>query len=658
MNEYLPQATLLRLIGVLTLVLAAHVQRLPAWEIAFILALLGWRALTATRQWRMPPKSLRIALTLIAFVGVYLSFGRASGQTAGTALLCVMAALKLTELKARRDVMVIVFLMYFTLLTHFLFDQELWTIALLLVCAVAITALLIEVNHAGEPLPPRVTLRLGGSMVAQALPVMVVIFILFPRVPGPLWGLPSDAGAARSGLADSMSPGDISSLILSDEVAFRVRFFDPPPPPKQRYWRGPVFDYFDGRQWSRGHRPGISDTQLPYVELAGEPVRYEVVMEPHRQSWLFAIDLPERASLPADSTLNSDYQLLANQRVRERKLYTLSSYPEYTLQPRIPRWLANKTLALPLGFNPRTLAWAEQLRDEAGDDDAAVINRVLQHFRREPFRYTLEPPPLGEDSVDEFLFETRAGFCEHYASAFSVLMRAAGIPARVVLGYQGGEQNAVGDYYIVRQSDAHAWTELWLPQRGWVRVDPTAAVAPERVERGISSALSASSGLPAFLTRDGSNWVFQVRARWDWVNAQWNRWVLAYGPELQRDFLARFGIRDWTGMILVLTIAATSLLLVISLLLLRQYLPTQASDPALRLWLQALARLKPLGMQARPDEGPRDFVQRLSEQYPQTAAALRPVLEAYLRTRYLEDTPALETLRQHVRVFQVPASER
>lgn len=634
--DRLPQAGLLRLLACLVIVLAPHLPRLPAWAAALVVGVIVWRGVAAVRQWPMLPTLVRMALAFGAFAGIYASFGRISGQTAGVALITVMAALKLTELRARRDTMVMVFLMYFMLITHFLFSQELWTSAYLLICASLITAVLVDANHPGGALPLRTSLRFGARFVAQALPLMVVIFVLFPRIPGPLWGLPSDSGAARSGLSDSMAPGDISNLIQSNEVAFRVRFDGAPPPMRERYWRGPTFARFDGRTWEIGSRP--REAANPIAELSGPAFSYEVVLEPNRTPWLFALDLPDRVGLPQDSELNADYQLvLTKGEVRERKLYRLQSHTHYQLQTELPPRLRDQLLRLPKTSNPRAQALGRQWQEQ-GLRDTEIVDTALRRFRSEQYFYTLQPPALGRNGIDEFLFDTRRGFCEHYAGSFTLLMRAAGVPSRVVTGYQGGEKNGVGDYYVVRQSDAHAWSEVWLSGRGWVRVDPTAAVSPERIERGLGAALVADSRLPAFLdpSRRGG-FRFDIAARWDWLNAQWNRWVLGYGPELQQEFLRRFGLVDWSDMILALTVLLSASLGLFGVLLLRRSQPRRDEDAALRVWRHLQKRLARAGLAQRDDEGPNDFSRRVAAARPDLAESVTAAAARYLEARYLAD---------------------
>ena len=651
-STYLHTASLLRFLAVMLLVMAPHFARIPWGETVAILAVLAWRAEAGRRRWRMPGKLVRGSLTLIAFAGVWWSYGRINGQHAGVALLLVMVALKLTEMNQRRDVMVTVFLLYFVCITHFLFSQEIWTLAYLLLAAVAVTAALIEANHAGEPLPPSMTLRRGGTLVAQALPLMLLMFVLFPRVPGPLWGLPSDSGASRSGLSDSMSPGDIASLIMSDELAFRVRFDGPVPPPNQRYWRGPVFWDFDGREWTEGLPALAQDAAV--VELAGAPVSYEVVLEPHRALWLFALDVPDPRALPADSRMAFDGRLLAGQVVRERLLYRVQSHPDYRLDPQLSERARRAALRLPRSANPRARALAEGWRAQ-GLDDAAIVQTALRLFREQEFFYTLKPPLLGAEPVDEFLFETRRGFCEHYSSAFTSLMRAAGIPARVVTGYLGGRRNEVGEHYVVRQSDAHAWSEVWLEGRGWLRVDPTAAVAPNRVEQDLASALPLEESLPLNLRRGTADTWASLQARWDYANAEWNRWVLAYGPELQEQVLGRIGLTGWRDLMLALTTTLALALGVYGALAIRRALPVREQDAALAAWHSALKVLAREGLLQKPSEGPRAFAARVADEQPHLASAIHTLAGHYLAARYRDAAPdpaALRALRSAVGEFR------
>lgn len=630
----LSKTSSLRLLGVLALVLAPHLLRLPPWESALLVVLMLWRAAATYRHWRLPPTPLKVALTLASFAGVWLEYRQINGHNAGVALLAAMLVLKLTELRERRDVFVLVFMMYFLLLTHFLFTQELWTFAYLLGGSIAITAVLIDVSHERGTLPLRASLSLAVTMMLQALPLMLLLFVLFPRVPGPLWGLPADAGPSRTGLPDTMSPGDIASLVPSDEIAFRVRFDGSPPREDQLYWRGPVFWFFDGRTWRPGSRAS-PDTRVPAVELRGPAVGYEILLEPMRTRWLFALDLPDPARLPPDAALDMDYQLLAPADVRDRRLYHLYSHVQYRLDDSLLPAQRERLTRLPAGANPRTIALAQRWQHETGEPEA-LIDRALAMFRQQPFWYTLEPGVLGRDSVDAFLFDTRRGFCEHYASAFTVLMRAAGLPARVVTGYQGGSLNVFGDGYVVRQSDAHAWSEVWIDGRGWLRVDPTRAVAPERVERGARAVRGAGAAREARLA-GGWDWQrlgYAAEARWEWANGQWNRWVLAYSPDLQSNLLSRIGLGSPRAMVLALTVGIIVVLAALGLWLAGRRCDRIPRERSALLWDQLQRHLRRHGLEPRLGEGPRDYAQRVVALHPQLREPMREALAAYLQARY------------------------
>ena len=650
-DDYLSRNALLRLLAVMFLVIAPHASHLPLWAGLLSLLLILWRATATFRQWPLPPRWVRFALTFAAFAGIWASYGRVNSQTAGTALFVLMLSLKLTEMRSRRDVMVVVFLLYFVLLTHFLYSQELWTLPYMLGCAVAITATLGDANHPGAALPWRFSLGLGARVIALSLPLMLVLFVLFPRIPGPLWGLPSDSGAGRTGLSDSLAPGDISSLIESNEVAFRVSFDGAPPAPAQRYWRGPSFWSFDGYRWEPGYRG--NELQHPPLEWSGAPLDYVVTLEPQRRPWLMALELPVPTALPANSRLGPDYQLLANKPVAGRRAYRLRSYPNYRLQTELPDLVRRLSLRLPRDANPKTRDYALRLRTR-GLSDRQIVDHVLDRFREQEYFYTLSPPPLGRDSVDDFLFSTKRGFCEHYASSFTTLMRAAGIPARVVTGYLGGEINELGGYMIVRQSDAHAWSEVWLEGQGWIRVDPTAAVAPSRIETGVEGALDAvGERMPGslFSTTRLRYW---IEARWDWVNASWNGLVLGYGPELQRAFLSRFGVDSLRSMILVLTALVVVILVAISLITLKRLHPPATEDRAQRLWRGLQRRLARRGLIQNPGEGAGDFARRVAQERPELALSIHRISTLYHSLRYLdgEDAATEKALRSAVSQFR------
>jgi transglutaminase-like putative cysteine protease len=457
--------------GCLALVVAPHAARIPAWVLVSFAALAGWRVANAMRGVPLPSTWLVIVLSATMLTAVYASYGTLFGRDAGVALLAVLAGMKLMESRRLRDAYVLSALGYFLVITNFLYSQSILTGVYMLAVVLIMTATLIAFSTVSGELAPRARLRMAAGMLIQATPIMLVLFF-----------------GAVSGLSESMSPGRISRLSLSDAVAFRVTFQSKAPAPSQLYWRGPVLWHTDGWEWKSG-QPARS-WRAQYAELQGEPVDYTITIEPHQQFWLIALEVP--TTIPLGAQMTQDFQLRTPKPVRGRRRYQMRSHPQARLS-RSSLEEQTAALALPPGKHPKARALAAEWREELQDDDA-VVARALEYFGRQPFVYTLTPPLLKYDPVDEFLFDTRSGFCESYASSFTVLMRAAGIPARIVTGYQGGELNPLGDYLIVRQRDAHAWTEVWLQDRGWVRVDPTGAVSPDRIRLGIDAAIPPVMG--------------------------------------------------------------------------------------------------------------------------------------------------------------------
>ena len=623
----------------LTLAAAPHASELPVWLAPAFIVIAGWRGLIAVYHWSPPPRWALLALALLATAGVVVTYRTLFGRDAGVALLTVMTACKLLETRGLRDGVVLVLLGYLLVMSNLLFSQDIPMVAYLLavVTLMLVSQMLIHRQHAG--LAALAPLRLAGKMVLAAIPVMLVLFVLFPRIPGPLWGLPKDAYQGRTGLSGEMEPGTISQLIQSGDVAFRVRFTGAMPPPAQRYWRGPVLWNFDGRRWTLRDEP-LSQTPIPFIQ-EGPALDYAVIMEPNNQRWLLALDLP--ANLPPRARMTPSFQLLRDQPVNEAYRYEVRSYPQYRTGEltAAERFMG---LRLPPRSNPRARELAEEWRARDPQPEA-LVNAALALFREQSFYYTLSPPLLGFHSVDEFLFRTRQGFCEHYASAFVFLMRAAGVPARVMTGYLGGERNEMGEYLIVRQSDAHAWAEVWLEDRGWVRVDPTAAVAPNRVQQGLYGALPDANEVP-FLARRGGDyqWLRQLALGWDALNIRWNEWVLAYGPDRQKEFLSGlgFGAIDWGEMTVAMVGILGGLALIFLLLRWRSRLHP---DPVARAWQRFCARLARRGLQRGVHEGPLDFTERAVAQKPEQAGLIREIGQLYARLRYGPTAPSAEVRR-------------
>ncbi|MBK8534252.1 MAG: DUF3488 domain-containing transglutaminase family protein [Candidatus Competibacteraceae bacterium] len=647
--ELLTPQALIGLLAALVLAVGPHARELPVWLTALFAAVAGWRGFIVIRNQALPPRWLLLILATLAGAGVLLEYRTLLGRDAGVALLTAMTACKLLETSSLRDGVVLVFLGYLLVMSNLLHSQDIPMVAYLLVVIVAMLAAQVMIHRQHAGLTALAPLWLAGRMLLLAIPVMLILFVLFPRIPGPLWGLPKDAYEGRTGLSEEMAPGTISALGQSDEVAFRVRFTSAIPPPNQRYWRGPVLWNFDGRRWTRIEELP-SNVPAPFTP-EGAAVEYTVILEPSNRRWLLALDLP--ASLPPRTSMTASFQLLRNQPVNEVYRYEMRSYPHYRTGDLTA---AERThgLQLPSRGNPRARTLAAEWRQRDSQPES-LVNTALALFREQAFYYTLTPPLLmSRDSVDDFLFRTRQGFCEHYASAFVFLMRVGGVPARVVTGYQGGERNDLGGYFIMRQADAHAWAEVWLDGRGWVRIDPTAAVAPNRIQEGLYAAFPDPGALPFLLRRGGnSEWLRQLALSWDSFNIVWNEWVLAYGPDRQKEFLSGlgFGAVDWGEMTVAMITALSGLGLAYAALRWRR---RYARDPVVRAWQRFCVRLARRGLVREADEGPLAFVERVTHCRPDLAQPAGEIGRLYAALRYgpTISPAAVRQLQQLVRRFR------
>lgn len=607
------------------MVTAPHADHLPLWVSALCIALLAWRTYLNYSGNPLPKRWLLLAITFASIGGILISFHTLFGREVGVTLLILLTTLKFMELRSPRDATVLVYLACFIIITNFFYSQSIPTALYMLATLLVSVTTWVHLHAQSITLKPR--LRVAATLLLQAIPLTLLLFILFPRVQGPLWGLPQDAFAS-SGLDDKMAPGSLSRLSLSDEVAFRVSYTDKPPRREQMYWRGPVLWNFDGRTWTPGRTAFSVAPQFTETEQA---IDYSVTLEPHNKTWLFALDVPERISVPANLTY--DFRIVQKEPVKARLRYEVRSHLGYHANLRENERQLQRALQLPPSLNPQALRLAATWRANSAND-AAVVRAALAYFNQQNFQYTLEPPPLGFHGVDDFLFETRQGFCEHYASAFVFLMRAAHIPARVVTGYQGGEFNALGNYYIVRQSDAHAWAEIWLADQGWVRIDPTAAIAPARVERGLSAAVTNNNALP-FMARNPPQWLRNLRLNWDTLANQWNQWVLGYNSERQFAFLTRLGMESITWQKLALNMAAGIGLLVglFALFMLRHLIKRQP-DKVQAAWLKLCRRLAKAGLPRAAHEGAQDYAERVAATRPDLTDAIRDLAARYSALRY------------------------
>ena len=628
------------------LVIAPHAEHLPQWVSILSAILLAWRFYLAYSNNPLPPRWLLLGITIAIVAGIQSSYRTLFGSDAGVALLITLVSLKLLELRTARDATLVLYLACFIIITNFFYSQSITTALIMLASLLLILSTWLHLHTGTLGLRPR--LKIASLILLQAIPLTLLLFILFPRVQGPLWGMPQDAYSS-SGLSDSMSPGTLSKLSLSQAVAFRVSFEGTAPSREQMYWRGPILWDYDGVTWTAG----ISiRSKVPALGQTGDPLDYTVTLEPHNKRWLFALEMPTKLSIP--SVITDDLQVLSKTPVIARVRYNVHSQITYRLNVEETPYQLQRALKLPPALNPRTLKLAADWRASL-PNDVAIIRAAISLFNREGFEYTLEPPLLGRNGIDDFLFETRKGFCEHYASSFVYLMRAAGIPARVVTGYQGGESNLLGGYSIIRQSDAHAWTEVWIKDRGWQRIDPTAAISPERIRSGLSASMPDSPSLP-FMARTQSPWLLKMRFNLDMLNYRWNQWVLGYDTEQQFAFLTRLGMEDisWQKMALNLMLGVVLLVALFALLILRR-LYKHSADRAQNLYLRFCRKLERAGAVRLPHEGPQDFASRAAARFPQQADAILRINALYLSLRYENkaDIKGLSAFRREIRAFKL-----
>jgi len=637
-QEQVPRNALAWIVICLFTVVAPHAARVPLWVLVVYLAAVTWRVQVHRGRWSFPGRWVKVAMTATCIGGIYASYRSVIGLEPTVALLLTAFALKLTELARRKDAYVLLFLGYFVCITEFLFSQDLLITLYSLLNVVLITTALVALHQPWQQQFNSKPLWLATRMLAQAVPMMLVLFFLFPRL-GPLWTVPVKSHTAKTGMSDFMRPGDVASLSKSDEVAFRVKFEGDIPPQSELYWRGLVLSRMQQGAWttlSYYDLPAAERSQQP-VAPAGEPLEYSVIMAPTQQHWLFGLHY---ARSPDSGVMHApEYRMFSLVPIEAETLYRARSWLDYPVGVELSDWRRRTETSLPAEANPRTRALAAALRDRAASDEG-MVEAVLERFNREAYVYTLNPGVLtGRDTIDSFLFDTRRGFCEHYASAFVLLMRAAGIPARVVAGYQGGEVNPVNRTVIVHQFDAHAWAEVWLPEQGWVRVDPTAAVAPERIEQGLEEAVEGEGSFLADSPLSPLRYrsiplVNLLRLRYDALTYRWQSWIVGYDNERQfallQDFFGEISGRVFATVLL----GSWALVLIpVSVALLRRP-RTRERNPADRVFLQFCQRLAALGVARGRGEAPGEYGRRAALALPEYAGQLLRITELYSRLAY------------------------
>lgn len=617
-----------------------NADRVPGWVPAAALLLAAWRVWVAWRPaqaLRLPGTLTRSLLAAVMVAAVLARFHTLNGLSAGTALLILMGASKLLETSVRRDALIVVAVALFLLLAAVLDRQNLVRAPLYLgqvwICCAALAVIGYEppsgTSEAGTAgsFDDRSALKLAARTLLLAAPLALVLFIFFPRLAGAFWALPRGE-LATTGLSDTMNPGSITELTTSYDIAFRVRFEGALPPPAMRYWRGPVLHNFDGYTWRRTY---AGPYRRPPLEYLGAPYRYRVLLEPSSQRWWFTLDRV-RQRPDAAVFLTEDDELIGAQPVRDTTAYSVVSYTNVRSTAPLTAGPRRRDTQ-PVPGNPRSLAFARELRERAGSD-SAYVSAVLDFLRTGGFQYTLTPPPLGANAVDDFLFGTRRGFCGHFASAFVALMREAKVPAHVVTGYLGGEWNPVGGYLIVRQSDAHAWAEVWLDGRGWTRVDPTAVVEPERLNRGILDLLPNAVSAEARLLR-ASSWLTALLQNWDAANDWWTEHVLKFDFKAQIGILERLGIDSPDASDLGWALAG-GLLLWMGWIAWQHARgsPRPRRDRLTLAYSRLCDKLRRVGIARAPHQGPLAFAEIVGQRRPDLATPVGTLLRHYAQLRF------------------------
>lgn len=632
-----------------------HWERLPFWIPIIHLILIGLRIYLPWKQpgvWYNQQTFINIIRLLVmvgGVIGIYIVYGTFAGRDVGITLLVMLSALKIFESRRERDFYISAYLGYFLVITNFFYEQTIPTAIYMFVVVIVMTSSLIHYNDKDGELILMKKLRTSSMMLLQSLPILLILFVLFPRIDGPLWGLPEDALSSVTGIDDTIEPGSISRLVRSSEIAFRVKFEGDIPNPTSLYWRGPVLWQTNGRIWTRGSR--YQQDITPGLRFSGEPTYYNLMQEPTNKKWIFALEM--NSTIPDKSYRTFDMQLRAREKLQIRQSYDLVAYRDYELrEPSNDNLL--RALALPEQFHVETRELANQIRDQH-IEPKQIIEATLDWFKTQGFIYTLQPPLSRGDSVDDFLFNSKQGFCEHYAAAFTVLMRSAGIPARIVAGYQGGEVNTLGNYLVVRQHHAHAWTEVWLEDEGWIRIDPTKVVSPTRIDQGIEQALPESiSTIPAGIKNSSilSEAWQRISNSIDMVNYQWAQWVLGYGEERQQLLmqLLGLGLLDWKDLTLILFSTLFITFIIITIYVLSQRPKT--SDPVKRLYERFCKKLAKIGIVKPAHEGPEDFLKRIKKHRSSLYDRAGNVIRLYIDVRYRSDNARLDEFKLAVKEFK------
>lgn len=624
----------------LSLLISIHLSTVPLYTgmplaiILLILIISFWQLFIIIQNRSMPGKPIQIFIILITFLIILYSYGQLFGQQPGIALITLMTFVKIFETRTSRDCYIVIYSSLFIVASNFFHSQSIWLIIYVFLVVTFLLSVLISLSDRRGTVPLNTRLKIATQFIIYAIPFMLVLFILFPRIPGPLWSLPDDSYISQTGLSEEMSPGSINRLISSSAIAFRVKFDSDIPEHKYRYWRGAVLSMYDGKTWKRNDAPKTAKANIEYLKQSynqnKHTFNYKVTLEPTNLNWLLSLEYPINSN--NQYTLNREAMLIIKNKLTNVISYDLVSQTKANNRALFAQE-DYKNRLLPVNLNPKTVALARTLLTTSNAKAQQYINNVLFYFRNNNFIYTLSPELLGINAMDDFLFNSRQGFCEHYASAFVYLMRAAGIPSRVVIGYQGGKMNPLDDYMIVRQSDAHAWAEVWIDNH-WSRVDPTAAVSPGRVEQGIQNAGLEQNKLPLLLVSN-NKLIKNIAYLYDSFQNSWNQWVIGFNQKKQNDLLSFLGFKNTSSssLIFLLVCCLTTTGLIIAWLLFKNN--GVESDRVQHYYFLFCQKLQRYGIQRHSHEGPVDFENRLYDELSMSQSDKNDVAFIFKAYRHL-----------------------
>ncbi len=609
------------------LMVLPHVKNISFSIFLYFNSLLVWRFCGIWKKSWLPNKYVIVGLTI---AGVYLLYNDSRGvfgRDAGTSIFIVALGLKLLEIRQNKDLYLVTALAFVVAASLFLYQQSVvMAVYIVMVTCLLFATLLIITTGVSETSK---AIKQSALITMQALPIAIIFFVFFPRLEVPQWLLLPEKRSAISGLSDTLRPGSISKLGFSSDLVFRAKFEGSMPPPQKRYWRGPVFSIFDGANWTETKQRGFV-RKLDKVTFTGAPYRYKLMMEPQEARWIYALEMP--VSFSGAVVKNGLHQLLNTGDHFKRKEFEITSYLNFNTG-RLTDTEYYDNIQLPYEPFPEIKKLVNNLQ---GGNDSAVnlIRAIFKYFKKNGFEYTLNPPILKDNPIETFLFRAKRGFCGHYATAFVYLLRVAKIPARVVAGYQGGEENKAGKFVEVRQSDAHAWAEVWIKGKGWVRVDPTSAVAPDEFEQQWGEEISTTNAYAKQQAeeRGVKAWIKHLKDVWGNIDYQWQQSIINYKGSTQADFLSHLGINNTKDMLKWLLALTTIMFLLIGWYLLRKQ--RQTTDRILLLYQEFCRKLGRLGLMKNIGETENSFASRVIKKQPDLEQSIALITNSYIKIRY------------------------